>query len=330
MFDNILIEDLAASPPQVWAQRSEQAEVIGPLASFAKLTVADAERARAELQISRRYLYQLMKARRERLNGFPARGHGTGAHFHIEECEERIIAQAIDLAGPAARHRDVVALAISMSEQEGIAPPSEKAVRVRFGKHRPNIDLANRFKLECDYIADLCPLGMAMTDQHKEDDGWLLAVVESNRCTIIKHELYVGKPSRPQLLASLANAAAAPDFAGRPLGISAAVAAYDLLDLSLYNGAELRRPSRENAIVGGSIIKAVCGSSLGRIRIRTEPSRRSGYRPVTLRLAAAVVGRLISELNSCREIRQRHPTSRGHLPPPQRQEQKAAGAGAQT
>ncbi|QDP19063.1 hypothetical protein [Sphingomonas xanthus] len=330
MFDDILLEDLAASPPQVWAQRNEQAEVIGPLASLSKLTVADAERARAELQISRRYLYQLVKARRERLNGLPARGHGTGAQFHIDECQERIIAQAIDRAGPAARHRDVLALAMSMSEQVGIAPPSEKAVRVRFGKHRPNIDLASRFKLECDYIADLCPLGLALADEKGEADAWLFAAVESNRCTIITHDLYIGKPSRHQLLASLANAAAAPDFAGRPLSLSAAVEAYNLVDLSLDNGAELRRPSRGKAIVGGSIIKAVCGSSLGRIRIRTEPSRRSGYRPVTLRLAATVVGRLISELNSCREIRQRHPTSRGHLPPPQRQEQKAAGAGAQT
>jgi hypothetical protein len=328
MFDNILIEDLAASPPQVWAQRIEQAEVIAPLASFSKLTVADAERAQAELQISRRYLYQLLNARRERLNGFPARRHGTGAHFHINECQERIIAQAIHRAGPAARHRDVFALAMRMSEQEGIAPPSEKAVRVRFGKHRPNIDLANRFKLECDYIADLCPLGLALTDQQEEDDGWLLAVVESSRCTIIKHELYVRKPSRPQLLASLANAAATPDFAGRPLGLTAAVAAYDLLDLSFYNGTETRQPSNERAVLGGSIIKAICGSSLGRIRIRTEPSRRSGHRPVTLRLAAAVVGRLIAELNSSHELRQRHPTSRGHLPLPRRQERKAAVAAA--
>jgi hypothetical protein len=199
---------------------------------------------------------------------------------------------------------------------------------VRFGKHRPNIDLANRFKLECDYIADLCPLGLALTDQQEEDDAWLLAVVESNRCTIIKHELYVGKPSRPQLLASLANAAATPHLAGRSLGLTAAVAAYDLLDLIFYSGTETRQPSNERAVLGSSIIKAICGSSLGRIRIRTEPSRKSGYRPVTVRVAAAVVGRLIAELNSVHELRR--PTFPGHLQLPRRQDQKAGAARARS
>lgn len=329
MFDEILLEDLAATPPQVWAQRIEQAEVIGPLAACAKLSASDAGQAQTALGISRRYLYQLLNARRERLKGSPARGHGTGAHFHIDETHERIIARAIGCAGPAARHRDVFALAGRMSEQEGIAPPSEKAVRVRFGKHRPNIDLVNRFKLRCDYVADLCPLGLTVTEE-QEDDAWLLTVVESNRCTIIKHELYAGKPTRPQLLACLANAAAAPDLAGRSLGLTAAVAAYGLLDLSFYNGTETRQPSNERAVLGGSIIKAVCGSSLGRIRIRTEPVRKAGYRPVTLRLAAAAVGRLIAELNSVHELGPRHPTWRGHLPLPRRQDQKAAVAGAQS
>src|SRR3546814_7809481 len=105
LIDNILIYDLAVSPPYAWAKRIEQAVGIGPLARAVAVTAADQEDASARLGVGRRQFYNLLASYRERLKGASAHGHRNGARRRIDERKETVIAQAIEVAGAAARMR---------------------------------------------------------------------------------------------------------------------------------------------------------------------------------------------------------------------------------
>src|SRR3546814_17851758 len=67
LIDNILIDDLAVSPPSAWAKRIEQAVVIGPLARAVAVTAADQEDASARLGVGRRQFYHLLRSEERRV-----------------------------------------------------------------------------------------------------------------------------------------------------------------------------------------------------------------------------------------------------------------------
>src|SRR3546814_1231704 len=73
------------------------------------VTAADQEDASARLGVGRRQFYNLLASYRERLKGASAHGHRNGARRRIDERKETVIAQAIEVAGAAARMRDVQA-----------------------------------------------------------------------------------------------------------------------------------------------------------------------------------------------------------------------------
>src|SRR3546814_14188244 len=88
LIDNILIDDLAVSPPSAWAKRIEQAVVIGPLARAVAVTAADQEDASSRLGVGRRQFYTLLASYRERLKGASAHGPRNGARRRVVERRE--------------------------------------------------------------------------------------------------------------------------------------------------------------------------------------------------------------------------------------------------
>src|SRR3546814_19095418 len=58
---------------------------------------------RSRLGVGRRQFYKLLTSYRERLKGASANGHRNGARRRIDERKETVIAQAIEVAGAAAK-----------------------------------------------------------------------------------------------------------------------------------------------------------------------------------------------------------------------------------
>src|SRR3546814_4246278 len=119
-----------------------------------------------------------------------AHGHRNGARRRIDERKETVIAQAIGVAGAAARMRDVQALAAQLSAERGVERPSQTSIRTRFGRRPTAVDIVNRPKLDCDLVIDLCPLAISVID---DDDtvamSWLLLSIELQRSEVQTSEL---------------------------------------------------------------------------------------------------------------------------------------------
>lgn len=304
MLDDILIEDLAVSPPQIWRRRIKQAEVIGPLAALPRSRVPLIDQACADLDISRRQFFKLLKLHRHRLEGGPVRGNATGVHFRIDEAKEGVIAQAIASAGPAARYTDVLALAQQLARDQGIQSLSETSVLTRFSKPRAGIDLVNRLKLaDCSFVADICPLELAVLDNDAlTKAAWLIATIDTRTGEFVHHDLFAGKPVFGQALGSLGKALDGEGEASHDnrIGLTSSLCDLNLLSLSLLNGSTTVMASETRKLVGGSAIRAVCGRSLGRIPIRNEDSCWTGDLPPSVPIAAAklVVAHVVTQMNS--------------------------------
>src|SRR3546814_16775382 len=106
LIDNILIDDLAVSPPSAWANRIAQAVVIGPLARAVAVTAADHEDASVRLGVGSRQFYHLIASSSERLKGASAYGHRTAAGRQIDERTAQVIVPETDVFGAARRRRE--------------------------------------------------------------------------------------------------------------------------------------------------------------------------------------------------------------------------------
>lgn len=295
-----MIDDLAVSPPPAWAKRIERAAVIGPLARASAVTSADQKAASARLGIGRRQFYSLLALYRARLTGTPPRAHQTGVHRHIAERKEAVIAQAIDVAGAAARMRDVQALAITLSAEQGVERPSQTSVRTRFGKGRHDVDIVNRLKLDCDLVVDLCPLATAVFDSAGNTAiAWLLAVIAPNDRHLEAHEIFAGQPSEHQVCKFLSDLPAASK--GEWSGHQIAFTGHDLVKCtsSLQSSCilpALNEPSTSRKVSPGEVIRALFGSAVGRIPIRSDLPKETAQlgSPIELAIVRAVVNRIVS------------------------------------
>src|SRR3546814_8463767 len=93
---------------------------------------SDLEDASARLGVGRRQFYNLLASYRERLKGASAHGHRNGARRRIDERKETVIAQAIEVAGEAARMRDVQALAAQLSRSEEHTSELQSLMRISY------------------------------------------------------------------------------------------------------------------------------------------------------------------------------------------------------
>lgn len=294
MLDEILIDDLVNSPPQIWAQRLRQASVISPLAKRTAVASEDVDRACRVLGLGRRRINQLLTIARDRIAGAPPRGHRTGVHCHLDDPKERVIADAISFAGPAARQKDVSTLVLQLSQARGIEPPSESTVRNRFCAHPDRIDLIDRFELSCDTVVDLCPLALALRNKNDETEtAWLLAFVESETARFVHHELYAGKPSSADVSRVIAH------VDGRGGGMSCigvTSSLLNLIDADIFSATvRPRAASLSRKLTGGAVLRAICGRAVGRIHLRTagRSTLDRDIAPVPIDIARLVIARAI-------------------------------------
>ncbi len=298
MLDEILLDNLVASPPQVWRRRIDQAAIIASLAERGSLTSAEIEEACSSLGIGRRNFYKLLKQRRLRLRGGPPRGYRTGIHFRIGEAKEKIIAEAIAVAGPAAKLADVYEAAVQLSNEREVEPPSETSVRTRFGKRRSNVDLVNRLKLSCNVVADLCPLELTVTDAMGTPRiAWFMALIDARTRRVVSHELYAGQPKVREIGAFLMNSVSCESVLRHQGTVGLTTGFIDLGFGPPAADVAFQRASNSRKLVSGIVIKAIFGRTLGRIRIRIEQTK-SIYdvgEPVTLPIARAIVARAVRQ-----------------------------------
>ena len=298
MIDNILIDDLAVLPPSAWAKSIERAAVIGPLARASAVTSADQKAASARLGIGRRQFYNLLALYRARLTGAPPRGHQTGVHRRIDDQKEAVIAQAISVAGAAARMRDVQVLAVKLSAEQGIEQPSQTSIRTRFGKGRHDVDIVNRLKLDCDLVVDLCPLAMAVFDgAGNAAIAWLLTLIEPKARRLEAHRIFAGQPCERQVRDFLLDFQAGSN-GGLP-GLEIGFTRLDLINCPVFlpnseKQFELKDVSTSRKVSPGEVVRAMFGSTLGRIHIRSDPAKDAAEfgSSVDLAMVRAVVNRI--------------------------------------
>ncbi len=299
MIEEVLIDELVISPPQVWARKLRQASVIYPLAKRAIVSPRELNQACAELGIGRRRVTQLLNMARARFAGAPPRGDMTGVHSQLHDNSEQLIGYAMSLAGAAARQRDVSALVRQLSHERRIVPPCETAIRNRFSRRRSRINLVDRLSLSCDVVADLCPLALTVLDKSDVPEvAWLLAIVEARTAAIVRFDLYAGKPSAGEARRLIAQVDSMLEGESR-IGVTASL----LKLLAKDQGGDvvgLRSASSVRHLSGGSVIRAVCGRSVGRVPLRAEKSAESRHEipPVLLGVSKLIIKRMILRLNA--------------------------------
>ena len=275
MIDNILVEDLADSPPQLWNKRIRQAAVLRRFDGPSRPSPGQVDKAASELNIKRRQLYALLGARRQRLSGTPALGHGTGRHYHIGLAQEQVIADAIANAGAGARLVAVHREAERLSRTRGTEPPSRTAVRTRFCKGAGVVDLAERLVSECDLIADLGELELAICRGGEAVPVHLLAVLDPRSSIVLDHQLYAGRPTVEQFrswMQSLLADRAIPGMPATAVGLPCSLL-HELRDGSVASEQwQLVPTSTRRNLPEGAALHAAFGGRIGRIALRSRPS----------------------------------------------------------
>jgi hypothetical protein len=272
LYSRLLIEDLAASPPQVWERRAQQFEVISALATKQRLCAAEIAYVQEALGVSRSRVFQLLRLHRARLASRKPRGHDTGCRFRVSKEREDIIARAIAYAGPSARAANVHAISVELSKQAGVEPPCERTVRTRFGRFRLPVNLVKRFDLDCDVVADLSPLALNLGSSGTDRPAWLLSLYDSGKAELISHHLFAGQTDRSQLVAALSEAmtdARGPDKYAR-LGLTPLLADYGIVGLNFLDGTRTVAASPSQRPLAGAVTRAVLGRHIGKIQVRTE------------------------------------------------------------
>jgi len=300
--DEILVDDLIASPVQSWAQLLSRAEILRCLSRKPSISIAEADETARQLNISRRRVFSLLRAYRNRVAGALASGPRTGQHDHIDEVKENIIAQALVRAGPAARYRDVWQHVVEISHTLGRTPPSQTSVKTRFGRCPAKVDLAKRLNADCDFIVDMCELEIWFQGRggRRDDDpepAHLLAVIEVSTGTLIHHRLFAGSPEPSEIAASITTflrdqpATLMP----RRLGLIPLLGSDFPISFAEAKGWTVVPASSVRKLAQGSALKAIFGTRMGRIPIRTgrKVVRRAVQQSrVPMEIASEVVRRL--------------------------------------
>lgn len=299
MIEEVLIDELVISPPQVWARKLRQAAIIYPLAKRAIVSSGELNQACAELGIGRRRVNQLLNIARARFAGAPPRGHLTGIHSQLDDCSEQLLVDAISLAGPAARQRDVSALVLQLSQERGCEPPCDATVRNRFNLQSDRINLVDRFGLSCDIVADLCPLALPVLAKSDEPmTAWLLALVETRTARIVHNDLFAGRPQASEARHLIAQIGSRIEGAPR-IGVTGSL--FKLFGKQTgCDGIGLRAASSSRSLPAGAVIRAVCGRSVGRVPLRAEGSVELRYdiSPVQLAVSKLIISRVLGRLDA--------------------------------
>lgn len=300
MIDPLLIEDLACSPPQLWSQLIQRAEVLRPLAQETRLDAAQVNQAMLAMGVKRRRFYDLLERHRARHRGAEPSGPQTGLTYHLEAAAENIIAQALRLADPEARQGEVFRLAMRLSSERGLSPPSETSVRTRWARARAGNRFRQRLQITCDFVADLCALELCVQNEAGlEVPAYLMAMIDCATGRPVHHALFAGEPETSAIGTSIVEylrrrADALPKHA--TLGLSSAFPEEDAHKLRCVNWWSVVPATVKRKVTAGLPLRTSVGHWLGRIRLRADiASWREpvNYAPVPLEIAAAVVRHLL-------------------------------------
>lgn len=295
--DDILIEDLAASPPQTWARQIEQAAALRSFMARTEINHGEVKATYSKMGISRRHFYLLLAQQRARIAGAPPRGSRQGLQFSIDRRKEDVIAAAIAEAGPSARGKDVYAYAVELAIAREIEPPSRTSVRTRFGKRRRDVDVVGRLQTNCDFIIDVCPVGLSLSDDAGNPcTGWFLALIDTKNACLIAHELYAGQPRASQVRSFLSSSLrwSESDLRRASVGITAPLPNLSIPPSISNHGRSLVSVELKK-ISGGTAVRALYGMAIGRIPIRSKASDLADDgSPIPLPIAAAVVRKIVS------------------------------------
>ncbi len=253
-------------------------------ARLAELPTTQWEQAKERVAVVRRYLREGDTSMHAVTRHADEIGLGRGMFYRLvnvvkawDECKEPVrpkaprrptdvasasLAQeAVDLAGPAATLEQAIARAVELATGRGIAPPSERAIRGAYGRVRSGRATRERLKLPGRFAIDATALEATVADGHAPAIAVLTAVVDMRDGTLVAWRLTAGEADGPTLSHML-------DVSLATLSVTRAITVSSALPDGI--GTLLARSSikvEEQRVAGGSILKAVLGSRIGRIRL---------------------------------------------------------------
>ncbi|MEO1968476.1 MAG: hypothetical protein ABGW87_07160 [Sphingomonadaceae bacterium] len=289
MLEQLLIEDLANCPPQVWALRIRQASIISPLLrNNARSTeIAD---ACEKLGVSRRRIRQLITLARTRQSGVGPRGHNTGLGLWLGAAKESLIEEAIFLSRRDATLKEFGDIVAKLSRRLKVEEPSSVTIRHRFNSRRAEMNSIERLQLRNYVTFDLTPLRLSVfDDEGNSQTAWLLVGFSRAAAQVIGHDMFPGRPNSSTLgraLGAILHDQSRASRFGATSGILKILATG-----SGHLGNKMCAASTTQTWKTGTIIRAVYGLKIGRIHLLSDnrARRENGMTPVPLQAARKVL-----------------------------------------
>ncbi|MGC5796016.1 hypothetical protein [Sphingomonas sp. NFX23] len=266
-------------------------------ARLAELPTTQWEQAKERVAVVRRYLRQGDTSMHAVTRHAHEIGLGRGMFYRLvkvvkawDECKEPVrpkaprrptdvasallAREAVDLAGPAATLEQAIARAVELATDRGTIPPSERAIRGAYGRVRSGRATRERLKLPGRFAIDATALEATVADGHAPAIAVLTAVVDMRDGMLVAWRLSAGEADAATL-SQLIDVSLPDLLATRAITVSSALP--DGIGPLLARGS-IEIAERRTA--GGSILKAVLGSKIGRIRILPRYlSRGSDVKP---------------------------------------------------
>ena len=296
LHEAIVIEELTASPPQVWDRILQRWRVLGPHAGRNDLTKREVDSIAEAAQISRRQVYADLRKYRDYSSGSPVKIPMTGVHYHICKRQEEVIAESIRNMGHSAKFHEIIKEVGRVCARDQVSIPSATAIGTRFDKIGEGVNLKHRLMTKCDAVADICGLPLdSYDDKGTVRPLHLLTVINTQTGAVLSYRLSVGPPS-PREVQNLISTYTeeTPALVGL-LFTRAFLSSAEIIAEVLPSGMA---PDFSRRIRAGRAIKAALGARLGRIRLRIDPTTwgyESELPPVDFSIAHATISRLLSQ-----------------------------------
>lgn len=158
-----IVGQLAALPPNQWAQFLKRFSVVDRYLRLLSPTSDDVDRSAAELMIGPRSFFRLAAAARQFRAGISPPPSQKGFHSHLHPRTQYVIEEVRLELGPAARDTEILAECRKRCGEIDIPAPSMSAIRTRTGKRPAIVDLAGRLRREADLVLDSSTLDLVVS-----------------------------------------------------------------------------------------------------------------------------------------------------------------------
>lgn len=301
MVDGSVVPRLAQALPEDWEGLIERHVAVAAIRAMDKPGVAEIDRLAANLNISRRHFYRLLKEH-ERSNGHAytalTGGRPTSAPAH----HDAIIAVAQEELGPGALMRDIKLVTTQISEAMGVAAPSAFVVRQRTRKPRLRVEIGSRLGEQVDWLVDVCGLDLILGSSDSARSASLLLLIHVPSGTVTQFRLQQGSTTTAALLDMLTAGSLGTDPQGEVahLWMTKRLGAHAEVIRGALNDQEiLVRECPAHTIRSGEAALMIFGQRLGRLSLRPRPWKAHKRLPiVSTELAQCVIEFLIAQRNN--------------------------------